>query len=652
MARSVNVDNKKNSDAEGRRGGRPSSPARRSSGGRGTAGPVRTGLSFVVAVALLGGMLAASTLVLGGPSGAAVPALPTPPAPAPTPVNTMYVLNDGVPSLASFAPGATGNVAPTSTVTGLGTTLNAPYSSALDPSGNVWVANLGSTIAEYTQAQLAAGGTPTPGVVLSATANSLSEPSSLAFDRAGDLWVANKFPTGGSVVEFTPSQLAASGAPTPKVTITSNGSRSIDTPLSLAFDGRGNLWVANGSSSSATSSIVGFTPAQISASGNPTPAVTLTPTSIAPSGSSIASPDALAFDHSGNLWVANTVSTGSVVAFSPAQLATSGSPVPGVVLASNGTNLNSPAGLTFDRFGNLWAANLAANSVTEFSPAQQAASATYTPTSTLFGGLTGLSSPRNVLFVPATGYTLAASDGGIFNYGGSSFFGSTGNIPLNSPIVGMAGTPDGLGYWLVAGDGGIFNFGNAAYLGSHGGSPLNKPIVGMAATSDGKGYWLVASDGGIFTYGDATFYGSHGGSPLNKPIVGMAATPDGGGYWLVASDGGIFTYGDATFYGSHGGSPLNKPIVGMAASPDGAGYWLVATDGGIFTYGDANFYGSAGAIPLNKPIVGMAATPDGGGYWLVASDGGIFNYGNASFLGSHGGSPLNKPIVAMTGPYG
>ena len=246
------------------------------------------------------------------------------------------------------------------------------------------------------------------------------------------------------------------------------------------------------------------------------------------------------------------------------------------------------------------------------------------------------------------GYWLAASDGGVFNYGNATFEGSHGGSPLNKPIVGMAATPDGKGYWLVASDGGIFTYGNATFQGSHGGSPLNKPIVGMAATPDGTGYWLVASDGGIFTYGDATFQGSHGGSPLNKPIVGMAATPDGKGYWLVASDGGIFTYGDATFQGSHGGSPLNKPIVGMAATPDGTGYWLVASDGGIFTYGDATFQGSHGGSPLNKPIVGMAATPDGKGYWLVASDGGIFNYGDAPFDGSLGGSPLNAPIVAMT----
>ena len=166
-------------------------------------------------------------------------------------------------------------------------------------------------------------------------------------------------------------------------------------------------------------------------------------------------------------------------------------------------------------------------------------------------------------------------------------------------------------YWLAASDGGIFSFGGAPYYGSTGGMVLNKPVVGMAATADGGGYYEVASDGGVFSYGDAVFYGSTGSIRLNQPIVGMAVAPGGGGYWLVASDGGIFSYGDAIFYGSTGGIRLNKPVVGMAATPSGHGYWLVASDGGIFSYGDASFYGSTGSLRLNKPIIGMITGPGG-----------------------------------------
>jgi glycosyl hydrolase family 16 len=245
-----------------------------------------------------------------------------------------------------------------------------------------------------------------------------------------------------------------------------------------------------------------------------------------------------------------------------------------------------------------------------------------------------------------SGLWTVAADGGIFNYGSAGFFGSTGGLKLNKPVVAMAATPDGNGYWLAASDGGIFSFGDAGFYGSTGTMRLNKPVVALAATPDGAGYWLVASDGGIFSFGDAHFYGSTGGMRLNKSVVAMAPTPDGRGYWLVASDGGIFSYGDARFYGSTGALELNKPIVAMATTPDGRGYWLVASDGGIFSYGDATFYGSPNTVAaVASPIVAIAATPDGAGYWIVGSNGAVFPYGDAASYGSATGMTLNQPIV-------
>jgi hypothetical protein len=245
-------------------------------------------------------------------------------------------------------------------------------------------------------------------------------------------------------------------------------------------------------------------------------------------------------------------------------------------------------------------------------------------------------------------YWLAASDGGVFTFGGLNFYGSMGNVRLNKPVVGMAATPGGGGYWLVAADGGIFTFGNAGFYGSMGNQWLAQPVVGMAATPDGRGYWLVAADGGIFTFGDAKFYGSMGNKWLAQPVVGMAATPDGKGYWLVARDGGIFTFGDAKFYGSTGAMHLNAPVSGMTATPNGGGYWLVAQDGGIFTFGNAPFQGSLGADPLSYPEVGMTGTDSAGapGYWMTNSNGGVSSFGYAS---NEGSAPqrLNAPVVAM-----
>jgi hypothetical protein len=247
---------------------------------------------------------------------------------------------------------------------------------------------------------------------------------------------------------------------------------------------------------------------------------------------------------------------------------------------------------------------------------------------------------------PTPAYWLVASDGGIFSFGGAQFYGSTGNIRLNQPIVGMSATPDGGGYWMVASDGGIFSYGDAQFHGSTGNIVLNKPVVGMTPTPDGRGYWLVASDGGIFSFGDAQFWGSTGNLRLNKPVVGMAATPDGRGYWLVASDGGIFAFGDAQFWGSTGNLVLNKPVIGMLTGPNGNGYFLVASDGGMFSFGTAPFFGSLGGLPLKRPIVAAATTPDKGGYWMTDGGGLVSNFGDASYFGS-APSPLNRPVVGM-----
>jgi hypothetical protein len=210
------------------------------------------------------------------------------------------------------------------------------------------------------------------------------------------------------------------------------------------------------------------------------------------------------------------------------------------------------------------------------------------------------------------------------------------------------------GYWLLGKDGGVFTFGDAPFYGSTGNLKLNSPVVGMSALSDASGYRFAASDGGVFSYGDAKFRGSMGGKALNQPIVGMSTTPSGKGYWLVAADGGIFSFGDAKFYGSTGHISLNKPIVGMQPSPSGKGYWLVATDGGIFAFGDAKFYGSTGSINLNMPIKSMAPSPDGRGYYLMAEDGGVFTFGpTAPFRGSAVGRTLaaNSAMSAKAGGY-
>ena len=264
------------------------------------------------------------------------------------------------------------------------------------------------------------------------------------------------------------------------------------------------------------------------------------------------------------------------------------------------------------------------------------------------GGTTPASSPTCPQPpTPPPGYWQVASDGGVFTFGSAGFYGSTGSMRLNKPVVGMAQTPDHRGYWLVASDGGVFAFGDAGFYGSTGSMILNKPIIGMISSLDGGGYRLIASDGGVFAFGDAPFYGSAAGDNLAYPVTAAAPSFLGGGYWLVDANGQVFNYGNAPFEGQPAFAPGGYRITGMAGTHNSSGYWLASTNGNVADFGDAAPYGSMIGTNLNAPVVGMAATHDAAGYWLQGGDGGIFTYGDAPFLGSMGGHHLNAPMVGI-----
>ena len=390
---------------------------------------------------------------------------------------------------------------------------------------------------------------------------------------------------------------------------------------------------------SATALPASTTPYTVTASypgdANFLPTSTTVPLSIFPATSSVVlavSPASTSSGNEGSVAISATVTSG-----------TTGSPTGSVTVQDGGDAVCTIA--LRPATANTASGSCPALGATQLPPGRYALTANY-PGDGNFQS--SVSSARSLAVTnrATQGYWEVASDGGIFSFGTAHFFGSTGGLHLNAPIVGIASTPDGGGYWLVAKDGGVFAFGDAHFHGSMGGLHLNAPIVGITSTQDGGGYWLVAKDGGVFAFGDAHFHGSMGGGPLNEPIVGIASSPSTGGYWEVASDGGIFAFG-APFLGSAGSLRLAAPVVGMASLGSGGGYWEVASDGGVFALGDAPALGSMGGQVLNRPIEGLAATPSGDGYRLVASDGGIFAFGDAEFDGSMGGVPLNSPVVGI-----
>ncbi len=262
---------------------------------------------------------------------------------------------------------------------------------------------------------------------------------------------------------------------------------------------------------------------------------------------------------------------------------------------------------------------------------------------------------------PQHGYWLVGADGGIFSFGSAQFYGSTGSLRLQRPVVGITPTANRGGYWLVGSDGGIFAFGSAGYYGSIPGSglkpagsglshSLNAPIVGMVPSNDGGGYFMVASDGGVFAFGDAHFAGSCPGIGGCKGAA-VAVVPDatGNGYWVVTSIGAVYTFGDAVNYGQPG--LQSSTITSATATSDAGGYWILDGAGQVFPFGDAAPLGGmpAGSAGGFDPASAIFATSDGGGYWVVTALGKVSSFGDAPTDGDMSGTHLNGPIVAASG---
>ena len=230
---------------------------------------------------------------------------------------------------------------PTPTITisqDTGGNLSGPEGIVFDSSGNMWVgAEDGQVILEYTPAQFAASGNPTPNIILNSVGG-FSSPSHLRFDSSGNLGVVDEgvFPNGnggaGEVFKYTHAQISGLSAGShninPVFGLSINAFEHLET---IAFDGGGNLWVAD----EFGNTIYEFSAGDLGGLGldqDLTPAVVLTATNLAGSCKSIEGPYGLAFDNGGNLFVANAGNdagcSGSLAEFQAGQIGSTGSPKP------------------------------------------------------------------------------------------------------------------------------------------------------------------------------------------------------------------------------------------------------------------------------------------------------------------------------------
>src|ERR1700686_2709551 len=173
------------------------------------------------------------------------------------------------------------------------------------------------------------------------------------------LWPQNG---GTTIVRINTADLSLSNAAcspgpvplTPEVILSSDTPisptpPSINGPWGLALDSTGDLWVSNEQlitpNGVVPGSVVGFKAADITASGAPTPIVTLTTTTVN-AVDTIDDPQGISFDKGGDLAVANDADN-TISIFSPKQLKTSGSPLPKTFISGSNTTLTAPTGLVF-----------------------------------------------------------------------------------------------------------------------------------------------------------------------------------------------------------------------------------------------------------------------------------------------------------------
>jgi sugar lactone lactonase YvrE len=257
--------------------------------------------------------------------------------------------------------------------------LGFPEYVAVDNSGNLWVSDYqNGWVTEYPRpftdgeaatleigaANFSSGGCSTGGA--------LCEPAGIAFDASGNLWAADV--QNASVQEFK-APLSLGEASTVLLGGEYLGSppdRTSFAAAGLAFDQSGNLWVAD----SGYNRVLEFAPpfttheAATLVIGQPN----FTTSSNNSNQSKLSGPNSLAFDQSGNLWVADTYDNRVLefkAPFSSGESASVAVGQPNLLSTIENTTqstLSQPDGVAFDTHGNLWVADTSNNRVAEFTP--------------------------------------------------------------------------------------------------------------------------------------------------------------------------------------------------------------------------------------------------------------------------------------------
>ena len=283
----------------------------------------------------------------------------------------LYVTNPSG-SITAYGAGAAGNVAPTFTITGANTGLNDPYGMTRDAVGNLYVTNSGNN--SITVYAAGASGNATPTATIAGSSTGLSGLIGVALDGLGKLYVANEY--SNSITVYA---AGANGNVVPTATI-AGGNTGLSGPIGVALDGLGNLYVTN--ANFLGESVTVYATAGLSGTVNLAPTAT-----IVGGNTDLASPEGIAVDAAGNIYVANYEGNTITVFAAGAN----GNVAPTATIAG----LISPTGVAVDGAGNLYVVNYGGGSITVYAAG---ASGNATPTATIFGSNTGLNDPFGIAF--------------------------------------------------------------------------------------------------------------------------------------------------------------------------------------------------------------------------------------------------------------
>ena len=118
---------------------------------------------------------------------------------------TLYVANTDENSIAVFAPGASGNVAPERTISGPSTGLGGPDDVIVGFNGQIYVTNgFGSGVNSVTVYAPAASGDATPVTEIKGLNTGFGNPDDMAVDTSGDIFVTDESSAfGPAMLEFS-----------------------------------------------------------------------------------------------------------------------------------------------------------------------------------------------------------------------------------------------------------------------------------------------------------------------------------------------------------------------------------------------------------------------------------------------------------------